>query len=51
MQSLGLGDEEIRKFADASHWLDHFPPLAVQDLRSIGIHVSLTPCFLRTSIS
>lgn len=39
MQSLGLSDEEIKKFADASHWLDHFPPLAVKDLRSIGIHV------------
>jgi leucyl-tRNA synthetase len=41
MQSLGLSDDEIKKFADASHWLDHFPPLAVKDLRSIGIHVSL----------
>ena len=40
MQSLGLPDEEIRKFADAAHWLDHFPPLAVADLRSIGVHVS-----------
>jgi leucyl-tRNA synthetase len=39
MQSLGLTDVEIKKFADASHWLEHFPPLAVKDLRSIGIHV------------
>jgi hypothetical protein len=39
MQSLGLTDNEIKKFADASHWLEHFPPLAVKDLRSIGIHV------------
>ncbi|XP_023719328.1 leucine--tRNA ligase, cytoplasmic isoform X2 [Cryptotermes secundus] len=38
MQSLGLCDDEIKKFADASHWLDHFPPLAVKDLRRIGIH-------------
>lgn len=37
-----MSDEEIRKFADASHWLDHFPPLAVADLRSIGIHVRFT---------
>lgn len=40
MQSLGLVDEEIKKFANASHWLDHFPPLAVEDLLSIGLHVS-----------
>lgn len=40
MQSLGMVDEEIKKFADASYWLDHFPPLAMQDLKSIGIHVS-----------
>uniref|UniRef100_A0A8D8W9F9 leucine--tRNA ligase n=1 Tax=Cacopsylla melanoneura TaxID=428564 RepID=A0A8D8W9F9_9HEMI len=48
MQSLGLEDEEIRKFADASHWLDHFPPLAVQDLRSIGIHVDWRRTFITT---
>jgi leucyl-tRNA synthetase len=39
MQSLGLSNEEIKKFSDASYWLHHFPPLAVKDLRSIGIHV------------
>lgn len=39
MQTLGLEDEEIQKFANASHWLDYFPPLAVKDLKSIGLHV------------
>lgn len=39
MQSLGLSDEEIPKFADAYYWLDYFPPLAVKDLKSIGLHV------------
>lgn len=39
MQSLGLADDDIKLFANASHWLDHFPPLAVQDLISIGLHV------------
>jgi len=46
MQSLGLSNEEIKKFADASYWLHHFPPLAVKDLRSIGIHVSKHSCFV-----
>jgi leucyl-tRNA synthetase len=41
MQSLGLSDDEIKKFADASYWLHYFPPLAVKDLRSIGIHVRI----------
>lgn len=35
-----MTDAEIKNFADANHWLDHFPPLAVEDLRSIGLHVS-----------
>lgn len=40
MQSLGVPDEEIKEFADACYWLDYFPPLAVMDLKRIGIHVS-----------
>ncbi|QQP37951.1 LeucyltRNA synthetase [Caligus rogercresseyi] len=28
MKGLGLSDEEIKPFADASHWLKYFPPLA-----------------------
>lgn len=40
MQSLGLPDEEIKKFADPAHWLEYFPPLAIQDLKLLGTHVS-----------
>lgn len=39
MQTLGLQDEEIKNFANAAYWLEYFPPLAVQDLKSIGVHV------------
>lgn len=39
MQSLGLSDEEIVKFSEAEHWLDYFPPLAIQDLKRIGLKV------------
>lgn len=39
MQSLGLADEEIKKFADPLYWLDYFPPLAIQDLKLLGTHV------------
>lgn len=41
MQSLGLDHKEIKKFADAAYWLDYFPPRAVEDLKSIGLHVCL----------
>lgn len=46
MQSLGLSDEEISKFAEAEFWLDYFPPLAVQDLKRIGLHVRINCCIL-----
>lgn len=39
MQSLGLKDEEIKEFSDPAHWLEYFPPLAIQDLKQIGVHV------------
>ncbi|XP_063989407.1 leucine--tRNA ligase, cytoplasmic [Diachasmimorpha longicaudata] len=48
MQSLGLQDSEIRNFADAAYWLDYFPPLAVQDLKSIGLHVDWRRTFITT---
>lgn len=44
MYSLGLNDEEIKKFADADYWLDYFPPLAVDDLNRFGVHVCILSC-------
>lgn len=41
MKSLGLSDAEVVSFSEAEHWLDYFPPLAVQDLKSMGLKVSL----------
>lgn len=41
MQSLGLSDPEIKKFADPLYWLDYFPPLAIKDLNEFGLHVSI----------
>lgn len=48
MQSLGLQDEEIKKFANPDHWLQYFPPLAVSDLESIGVHVDWRRTFITT---
>ncbi|XP_031828654.2 leucyl-tRNA synthetase isoform X1 [Nomia melanderi] len=48
MQTLGLTHEEIKNFADSAYWLDYFPPLAVQDLKSIGLHVDWRRTFITT---
>lgn len=57
MQSLGLTDNEIKKFADSSYWLEYFPPLVIRDLKSMGAkvsnasHISADVYFLNYSIS
>ncbi|KAJ8408831.1 hypothetical protein AAFF_G00246490 [Aldrovandia affinis] len=51
MKSLGLQDEEILKFADAAHWLEYFPPLAVQDLQSMGVKVDWRRSFITTDVN
>lgn len=48
MKSLGLEDEEIKKFCATDYWLEYFPPLAVKDLNSIGIHVDWRRTFITT---
>lgn len=46
MKSLGLSDEEVVSFSEAEHWLDYFPPLAVQDLKSMGLKVIVSNIML-----
>lgn len=41
MRSLGLSDKDIARFASAEHWLEYFPPLAVKDLKQMGVKVML----------
>lgn len=51
MQSLGLQDEEIKKFADTDYWLDYFPPLAIQDLKNYGAHIDFRRAFVTTDVN
>ncbi|EHB17701.1 Leucyl-tRNA synthetase, cytoplasmic [Heterocephalus glaber] len=51
MQSLGLPDEEIVQFSEAEHWLDYFPPLAIQDLKRIGLKVDWRRSFITTDVN
>lgn len=39
MGALGISKDEIHKFADPNHWLEHFPPLCERDLTNIGARV------------
>ncbi|KKK22933.1 hypothetical protein P175DRAFT_0464784 [Aspergillus ochraceoroseus IBT 24754] len=48
MLAIGLPIEEIHKFADASHWLQHFPPLAIRDLDSLGAGIDWRRQFVTT---
>ncbi|PNJ59163.1 leucine--tRNA ligase, cytoplasmic isoform X1 [Pongo abelii] len=51
MKSLGLSDEEIVKFSEAEHWLDYFPPLAIQDLKRLGLKVDWRRSFITTDVN
>lgn len=51
MQSLGLEDEEIKKFAESDYWLEYFPPLAIQDLKKIGAHIDFRRTFVTTDVN
>ncbi|XP_037019225.2 leucine--tRNA ligase, cytoplasmic isoform X2 [Artibeus jamaicensis] len=51
MKSLGLADEEILKFSEAEHWLDYFPPLAIQDLKRMGLKVDWRRSFITTDVN
>lgn len=48
MQSLGLDDEEIVKFADSSYWLEYFPPRTVEDLKAAGFGIDWRRTFITT---
>lgn len=51
MESLGMSDEEIVKFSEAEHWLDYFPPLAIQDLKRMGLKVDWRRSFITTDVN
>lgn len=51
MKSLGLDDEELAKFSEAEYWLDYFPPLAIQDLKRMGLKVDWRRSFITTDVN
>ncbi|XP_067851998.1 leucine--tRNA ligase, cytoplasmic [Heptranchias perlo] len=51
MRSLGLSEEEIVKFAEAEHWLNYFPVMAVQDLKRMGLKIDWRRSFITTDVN
>ncbi|OCT48199.1 Leucine--tRNA ligase, cytoplasmic [Cladophialophora carrionii] len=48
MLAMGIPKEEIHKFADASYWLEYFPPLCEQDLNDFGARIDWRRKFVTT---
>ncbi|KAL8451453.1 hypothetical protein Emag_002675 [Eimeria magna] len=48
MASLGIPQEEIASFAEASHWLQYFPPRCKRDLLRLGCAIDWRRSFITT---
>lgn len=48
MLALGIPKEEIHKFADASYWLEYFPPQCENDLTGFGARIDWRRKFVTT---
>ncbi|KAF2470733.1 leucyl-tRNA synthetase [Lindgomyces ingoldianus] len=48
MLAQGIPLEEIQKFADPSHWIQYFPPLAKRDLTNFGARIDWRRQFVTT---
>lgn len=51
MKSMGLDDNEIANFSEGEHWLNYFPPLAIDDLKSAGLHIDWRRAFITTDVN
>lgn len=51
MLSMGVPLEEIHKFADPLHWLYYFPPMAIKDLKALGIKNDWRRSFITTDVN
>ncbi|OEJ82881.1 Leucine--tRNA ligase, cytoplasmic [Hanseniaspora osmophila] len=51
MLQLGIPREEVIKFADATYWLTHFPPLCERDCTSLGARIDWRRSFITTDVN
>ena len=50
MRLIGIPEDDIHLFANSTHWLNHFPPLAIAHLKSLGVFVDWRRAFLTTDV-
>lgn len=51
MKSSNVPEGEIAQFADTAHWLTYFPPLAIEDMKAMGIKVDWRRTFITTDVN
>jgi len=51
MRSLGIEDEEIKRFADPLYWVEYFPTHVKQDLEMMGLKVDWRRSFITTDVN
>jgi leucyl-tRNA synthetase len=50
LELIGVPREEIKRFADPHHWLHFVPPIAKEDLNSLGARVDWRRQFLTSGL-
>ncbi|WFD18644.1 leucine--tRNA ligase [Malassezia caprae] len=51
MENSGVPRDEIKKFADPTHWLRYFPPIAKRDCNDFGLRIDWRRAFLTTDVN
>eukprot|EP01119_Soliformovum_irregulare_P010084 TRINITY_DN2463_c0_g1_i1.p1 TRINITY_DN2463_c0_g1~~TRINITY_DN2463_c0_g1_i1.p1 ORF type:complete len:1089 (+),score=389.86 TRINITY_DN2463_c0_g1_i1:222-3269(+) len=51
LTSIGIPQEEIPRFADASYWLSYFPPHCKDDFTKMGLGVDWRRSFITTDVN
>jgi leucyl-tRNA synthetase len=46
---MGIAESDIPAFKSATHWLEYFPPLGLEDLKAFGVCVDWRRSFITTS--
>lgn len=49
--SMGIPNDEIKKFVDPIYWTKYFPPLAMKDLKDLGAAIDWRRSFITTEIN
>lgn len=49
LKAMGIPPEEMKAFTDPIHWLQHYPPLGIRDLKRLGCPTDFRRSFITTS--